>query len=75
MKSATVSSKGQITIPAELIRELQIEPGAKLLVIPVQGGIMLLRRPESLTDELAGSLAGTYNDAMEYVEGERREWS
>lgn len=75
MRSATVSSKGQITIPAELIRALEIEPGTKLLVVPVRGGIMLLRQPESLTDELAGSLAGTYNDAIEYVEGERREWS
>lgn len=70
-----MSSKGQITIPADLIRALEIEPGAKLLVVPVHGGIMLLRRPESLTDELAGSLSGTYNDATEYVEAERREWS
>lgn len=74
MRSATVSSKGQITIPAELIRALEIEPGTKLLVIPVQSGIMLLQQPESLADELAGSLAGTYEDAIEYVERERREW-
>ncbi|MGH2746594.1 MAG: AbrB/MazE/SpoVT family DNA-binding domain-containing protein [Actinomycetota bacterium] len=75
MKAATVSSKGQITIPAELIRRLGIEPGAKLMVVPVEGGIMLLRRPESLADDLAGSIDGVYGDPQEYVEAERREWS
>jgi len=75
MKSATVSSKGQVTIPAELIRRLGIEPGSKLLVVAVDGGIMLLRRPESLADDLAGSISDIYGDAREYVEAERGEWS
>lgn len=74
MKAATVSSKGQVTIPAELVRQLGILPGSKLLVVPVEGGIMLLRRPESLTDNLAGSLAEVYEGAQDYVEAERREW-
>lgn len=75
MKSATVSSKGQVTIPAELIRRLGIEPGSQLLVVPVEGGMMLLRRPESLADDLAGSISDVYRDPKQYVEAERGEWS
>lgn len=74
MESVIVSTKGRVTIPAELIRRVGIEPGSKLLVVPVQGGVMLLRRPESLVDDLGGSLSGVYGDAKEYVEGDRGEW-
>lgn len=75
MKAATVSSKGQVTIPAELIRRLGIEPGSRLLVVPVEGGILLLRRPESLAEELADSTSDVYGNATEYLEAERGEWS
>lgn len=75
MKAATVSSKGQVTIPAELIRRLGIEPGSRLLVVPVEGGILLLRRVESLAEELAGSTSDVYGTATEYLEAERGEWS
>ena len=74
MKATAVSSKGQITIPADVIRALEIKPGSKLLVVPVEGGIMLLRRPASLTDELVGSISDVYGDGARYVEGERGEW-
>lgn len=75
MRATTVSSKGQVTIPAELVRALKIKPGTKLLVIPVQDGLLLMRRPRSLTNELAGSLGDVYGDADSYVEAERSGWS
>ena len=75
VKATTVSSKGQVTIPAEFVRALGIEPGAKLMVVPVEGGLMLLLRPESLAEELAGSVSDVYGDAAEYLEAERGEWN
>jgi AbrB family looped-hinge helix DNA binding protein len=74
MKATTVSSKGQITIPADLIRRLNLTPGSKLLVVPVEGGVLLLRRPDSLADSLAGSVSGVFGDARDYVEHERSAW-
>lgn len=75
MRTTTVSSKGQVTIPAALLRELELLPGTQLLVVPVRDGVMLLRRPESPVDALAGSARDVYGDAGEYVEAERASWT
>jgi len=75
VKATTVSSKGQVTIPAEFVRALGIEPGVKLMVVPVEGGLMLLLRPESLAEELAGSVSDVYGDAAQYLKAERGEWN
>ncbi|MGQ0773507.1 MAG: AbrB/MazE/SpoVT family DNA-binding domain-containing protein [Pseudonocardiales bacterium] len=75
MRTTTVSSKGQVTIPAAVLRELHLEPGSTLLVVPVRDGVMLVRRPDSAADELAGSVRGVYGDAHEYVEAERGTWT
>lgn len=75
MRTTTVSSKGQVTIPAALLRELHLQPGTTLLVVPVRDGVMLVRRPDSPADELAGSVRGVYGDAREYVEAERATWT
>lgn len=64
-----------MTIPAELVRSMKIKPGTKLLVIPVQDGLLLMRHPKPLTGELAGSIHDVYGDAGRYVESERSEWS
>lgn len=75
MRTTTVSSKGQVTIPAALLRELHLQPGTTLLVVPVRDGVMLVRRPDSAADELAGSVRNVYGDAHEYVEAERGTWT
>lgn len=75
MRTTTVSSKGQVTIPAALLRELHVQPGTTLLVVPVRDGVMLVRRPDSAADELAGSVGDVYGDAVEYVEAERATWT
>ncbi len=75
MRTTTVSSKGQVTIPAVLLRELHLQPGTTLLVVPVRDGVMLIRRPDPVADELAGAVRDVYGDAHEYVEAERGSWT
>jgi len=75
MRTTTVSSKGQVTIPAALLRELHLQPGTTLLVVPVRNGVMLVARPDSAADELAGSVRGIYGDVRKYVEAERGTWT
>lgn len=75
MKTTTISSKGQVTIPASLLRELQLSPGQKLLVVPVHDGVMLLRQPDSLAEALAGATDGLYGDPDAYVRAERASWT
>ena len=38
MTTATVTSKGQITIPANVRRALQVEPGARVEFVEVEPG-------------------------------------
>jgi AbrB family looped-hinge helix DNA binding protein len=64
VRTTTVSSKGQVTIPAALLRELDLRPGTQLLVVPVRDGVMLVRRPDSVVDALAGSVGEVYGDAL-----------
>jgi len=75
VRTTTVSSKGQVTIPAALVRELDLQPGTQLVVVPVRDGVMLVRRPDSAADALAGSVRDVYGDAQEYVDAERASWT
>ncbi|HEU0089108.1 MAG TPA: AbrB/MazE/SpoVT family DNA-binding domain-containing protein [Pseudonocardiaceae bacterium] len=75
MRTTTVSSKGQVTIPAALLRELHLQPGTTLLVVPVRDGVLLVRRPDSAADQLAGSVHDVYGEAHEYVAAERGTWT
>ena len=70
-----VSSKGQITIPAVLLRDLDLTPGTRLFVVRTGDSIVLVPVRGSLTQTLAGSTGGAYGDAREYVEAERGTWS
>jgi AbrB family looped-hinge helix DNA binding protein len=40
---STVTSKGQLTLPKELRKRFHLEEGEKVLLIPVEDGIMLKR--------------------------------
>jgi len=52
----TVTSKGQVTLPAEFRQKLGIEAGTKLTLAVEDGGEVRLRKTKSLL-ELAGSMA------------------
>lgn len=75
MPTTTISSKGQITLPAALLRERHLTPGSRLEVIATSGAIVLVAVDEPLPQLLAGSTGGMYGDAVEYVDRERRAWS
>lgn len=74
MPRTTVSSKGQITLPAAMLRERGLTPGTQLEVVATSTAIVLVRTDEPLGRLLAGSTAGMYGDAARYVDDERDAW-
>jgi AbrB family looped-hinge helix DNA binding protein len=56
MKTVTVSPKFQVVIPLEVRRRMKLEPGAKLTVIEVAGGLRLM--PLKTPAELRGIARG-----------------
>ncbi|MXY59191.1 MAG: AbrB/MazE/SpoVT family DNA-binding domain-containing protein [Chloroflexi bacterium] len=46
MRSITVSSKNQVTIPVAILREVGISPGDRLAAAVVDGDIVLMKEPE-----------------------------
>ena len=57
MPTATVTSKGQITIPAEVREAMRLKPGEKVIFFPGENGGFIVRRVGSIQD-LRGCLAG-----------------
>lgn len=50
-----ITSKGQVTIPVELRRELELEPGDGVEFVRENGSIQV-RKAESIIDRLAGAV-------------------
>ncbi len=75
MSMTTISSKGQITLPAALLRERHLTPGTRLEIIATSRAIVLIAIPESLVHRLAGATQGIYGNSDDYVEGLRDEWT
>jgi len=51
MSVATMTSRGQVTIPVDIRRELGLEPGTRLDFVPQSGDTVVLRvRRPSLSD-------------------------
>ena len=57
MPTATVTSKGQITIPAEVREALKLKPGEKVAFFAAENDEFVVRRVGSIMD-LEGCLAG-----------------
>ena len=57
MPTATVTSKGQITIPIEVREALNLKTGEKVIFFPGEDGEFIVRRVGSIL-EMAGCLAG-----------------
>jgi len=75
MEAVTVTSKGQITIPSRLRRELKIAEGEKLLVIREGDAIKMIPIPK--LSKLAGVDREVFEDKKpsEEIEAMRREWT
>ena len=58
MKTATVSKKGWVVIPAELRKKYHLEPGTKLVFIDSDGTIALVPVPKDPIESGYGMLAG-----------------
>jgi len=75
VEAVTVTSKGQVTIPSRLRRELNIEEGEKLLVIPEGDAIKMIPVPK--LSKLAGVDREVFEGKKpsEEIETMRREWT
>ena len=75
VETVTVTSKGQVTIPSRLRKELSIVEGEKLLIIREGNAIKIIPRPK------LSKLAGVDEDLFkgrkpsEEIETMRREWT
>ena len=58
MFSAKVTSKGQVTIPAEVRKAMGLDPGAKVMFFPNSGGGFIMRARTGSIKDLRGILAG-----------------
>jgi len=72
MAEATLSSKNQIVIPREAREALGLKPGDKLLVVVMGKKIIILEKPRSYRDALAGLGRGLYPE--DYLKKERDSW-
>lgn len=80
----TVSSRGQVSIPADVRRDLELEEGAKLLVVSKGDNILLKKVDESFVEksledvlkpmwEEAEKAGLDEEDAEELIDEHRRE--
>lgn len=75
---ATISSKNQITLPAQLLREMGLGAGDRLVVRREGNRLVLRPRPKDWVEYYGGSLRGLYGetqaDKEKYVQDLRGEW-
>ncbi len=71
----TMSTKRQITLPAAMVRELGLKPGAKVIIRLEGDRLVIIPQPDSYRRALGGSLRGVYGEDVDaYVREERAEW-
>lgn len=63
---STISSKGQITLPADVRRHLGLEPADKVSVVVTEDGRVELRRPIYTLASLRGSLPALPNQSEDF---------
>jgi AbrB family looped-hinge helix DNA binding protein len=75
----TISSKNQITLPAQMLREMGLGAGDRLAITREDGRLILRARPKDWVQYHGGSLRGLYGkDEREieaYIEGLREDSS
>jgi AbrB family looped-hinge helix DNA binding protein len=62
--TVTVSERGQVAIPIEARRELEIQEGEKLLVFARGGRTLFLERPDDLRRRM-GKMLSMYRSALD----------
>jgi len=75
LETVTVTTKGQITIPAELRRKLEITEGTKLIVVDEEDALRLIPVPK--LSQLAGIDKEIFKERKpsEELVKMRREWT
>jgi AbrB family looped-hinge helix DNA binding protein len=75
VETVTVTSKGQITIPSQLRKELKIKEGEKLLIIGEDDSIKIIPMPK--LSKLAGVDKEIFEDKKPSadIETTRKEWT
>ena len=75
IETVTVSSKGQVTIPSKLRRQLRIRKGERLLVAREENAIRLVPVPK--LSELAGVDEEVFRGRKpsDEIEAMRKEWT
>ena len=63
MKIVTISSKRQITIPKDLLVDLNLQPRAKLILQEENGALMMRPLRKSVVEQTAGSLTSYVSPA------------
>ena len=58
MYTATVTAKGQVTIPVEVRKALNLKPGSKIMLFQDSDGDFVLRARSGSIMDLRGCLAG-----------------
>jgi antitoxin PrlF len=72
---ATITSKGQLTLPKDLRKRFHLEEGEKVVLIPLEEGIMLKHQLNPLR-ELRGILRREIDvqKASRFITEARKEW-
>ena len=70
--TSKISSKHQITIPTEALRNAGLEVGDRVVAHADGAGRVILEREHDVVDELAGVLTGAYN--RDELDDLRSEW-
>ena len=74
MATATLSSKSQLVLPAEIRRKLGIHPGDRL-VVELEGDHAVIRKvPHSDVKALAAYRSEVWRDYADEVQEARDEW-
>jgi bifunctional DNA-binding transcriptional regulator/antitoxin component of YhaV-PrlF toxin-antitoxin module len=67
-----ISSKHQITIPADALRAAGLEIGDRVVAHADGAGRVVLEREHDILREFAGAMTGAY--AIDELDGFRKEW-
>ncbi len=70
--ASRISSKNQITIPAEALRSAGLEVGDRVVAHADGSGRVILEREHDVVAEFAGALTGTYRPSE--LDELRSEW-
>ena len=63
---SSISSKGQITLPADIRRLLGLESTDKVSVIVTEDGTVILRRPKFTLESVFGSVPSLPNQSADF---------